>query len=324
VSPVKESIARDVLRILVWYPVRWLIVLLPPVMSIKLLRWIGDVHYYLSRKKRQVLLQNLRAICPHRLDHLQITRLWFRNYYIDRLLIFIFPKLSRHNLDQFLCFEGLGQVEEAIAAGRGVILLHGHFGPVHFPLVSLAHSGYRIMQVGNPSDAGLSWIGRHVAFRLRLRYEEKIPAPIVRAGGYLRPVFRCLEQHGLVMITGDGTGTSQHFGRQAVAPFLGRACMFPLGPYMLAAKTGAELIPLFILPEKDRYRVVLEAPLEPLQGMSDEMQHVELLYRFVERLSLRILENPECMHFLDRFLLLPWFLYGDNSDCGECTRGAEK
>jgi hypothetical protein len=45
-------------------------------------------------------------------------------------------------------------------------------------------------QVGNLSDEGLSWIGRHVSFNFRKKYKDQIPAEIFNAGSYLRPFFK--------------------------------------------------------------------------------------------------------------------------------------
>lgn len=297
---VKESVSRDLLRLLVWYPLRWLIVLLPLKLGIALLRSMGDAHNSLSKGGKALLLKNLARIKGCNIEDSSCIREYFRNHYIDRLLIFIFPKFGTKEIERFVEMQGLENLDEALKKGRGVILVHGHFGPVHLPLVALARLGYRMKQIGLPSDEGLSWIGRNVAFRLRIKYESKIPAEIIKADSFLRGAFKWLNSNGVIMITGDGSGTENHVGRHAVFDFFGRKALFPLGPAILAEKTEATLLPMFIVPgEKKLYKVVIEKPLTSENNGVEKTRDVT--EQFVGRLETYISQYPGYMHFLDRF-----------------------
>jgi lauroyl/myristoyl acyltransferase len=299
---VRESVFRDLLRLFVWYPWRWLIAILPVSGGITLLRMMGDVHYAAARSGKKNLVENLARMLPalDAKDANRVVREHFRNYYVDRLLIFIVPRFGLQEVERLVEIEGLEHLDEALRNGRGVVLVHGHFGPVHLPLVALARLGYRIKQVGLPSDEGLSWIGRNVAFRLRLRYESKIPAEIIMADGFLRPVFQWLHENGVIMITGDGSGTEKRLGRRKIFSFFGHRVAFPLGPALLTRKTGAALLPMFILPGRRKlYRIVIERPLNE-NGPAEDAPEV-LTERFIRRLEHHIALVPGYMHFLDRF-----------------------
>lgn len=297
---VKESISRDLMRLMVWYPLRWMIVILPVKSGIALLRTMGDIHYVLSKGKRAHLMRNLAGIKGSDTKAPRDIREYFRNHYIDRLLIFIFPKFGAEEVERFIEIEGIEHLNRALEKDRGVILVHGHFGPVHLPLVALARLGYRMKQIGLPSDEGLSWVGRNVAFRLRMKYEAQIPAEIIKADGFLRGAFKWLNSNGIIMITGDGSGTENRVGRHDVFEFFGRKVLFPLGPAILAEKTGAELLPMFIVPgEKKLYRIIIEGPLVSVgTGAEKDRDKTE---RFVRSLEKRISQYPGYMHFLDRF-----------------------
>lgn len=299
---VSESPARDLFRLIVWYPLRWLVLAMPLTWGLALFRLMGDLHAALSRGGGARLLENMArfqpplALSPR--AQRQAVRAYYRNHYVDRLCIFLFPRLDQAAVKRLITFEGLEHLDAARARGRGAILVHGHFGPVHIPLVALGRLGYPMNQVGLPSDEGLSWVGKHVAFRLRLRYEAMIPAEIIKADGYLRPVFRWLKGNGVIMITGDGSGTTQQVGEHRVLPYLGQPFPAPLGPALLAAKTGAVLMPMFILPgEKTPYHIVIEPPL-PVSGEADA---ATVSRQFLARLEARVREHPGSMHFLDRF-----------------------
>ncbi|KWT91698.1 lysophospholipid acyltransferase family protein [Candidatus Magnetominusculus xianensis] len=296
----KESIVRDLFRLVVWYPLRWTIEALPLTSGLTVLNKMGELHFALSRGKTQALEENLsRFMSVDNTQKALIIQDYMKNHYVDRLMIFLFPKFNKRQVDKVIEFEGLSYLDAALKKGRGVILVHGHFGPVHIPLVALARLGYKMKQIGLPSDDGLSWIGRHVAFRLRLRYEAKIPAEIVNAESFLRPVFLWLKEGGVVMVTGDGSGTQRHVGRHDVFDFLGQKVMFPLGPAILSEKTGAEILPLFVTPgQRKPYKILIGAPLTK----ADEPRDIHAITkRFITELERKIKTYPAYMHFLDRF-----------------------
>jgi len=302
---VSESPFRDLMRLLVWYPVRWIVLVLPVGAGITLLRMMGDIHNALARGKKAQLLENLARLrfTETDLDGRQAraaVREYFRNHYIDRLLIFIFPRFGVQKIERFVEISGLEHLDAALERGRGAILVHGHFGPVHLPLVVLARLGYPMKQIGLPSDEGLSWIGRNVAFRLRLRYEGKLPAQIIHADSFLRPAFTWLRGNGVLMVTGDGSGTEELVGRQLDCRFFRQPVPFPLGPSLLAGKTGAAIVPLFVTPGVNKtYRLVIEEPLVSEKTGDDGA--AEMTGEFVRRLEARVADNPGYMHFLDRF-----------------------
>ncbi len=297
---VNESIPRDILRLIVWYPLRWLVLILPVRGGIALLRRLGDIHFRLSRSARNHLRDNLKRMgITSKLD--LYARTYLRNHYIDHLFIFIFPKLHKRHVEKLVDIEGLEHLEAAREQGKGVVLVHGHFGPVHLPLVALARLGYPMKQIGNPSDEGLSWVGRNVAFRLRLRYESKIPAEIIKADGFLKGAFKALAKNEVVMTTGDGTGTAQKIGKYHRFDLFDQPVDLPVGPARLARKTGAALVPMFIQPGRGGflYRIVIEHPIQ-IENSGDATE-VTATAEFLDRYKRHIQTCPGYMHFLDRF-----------------------
>lgn len=300
---VKESISRDILRLFVWYPLRWLIISLPVGLGISVLGLMGEVHFRLSKGKKAHLGKNLSFMFGNALGEERktgIIRQYMRNHYIDRLLIFIFPKLDKKSVGKHLEFSGLENLDKALKLNKGVILVHGHFGPVHIPLVAFARLGYGMKQIGLPSDEGLSWIGKNVAFRLRMKYESMIPAEIIKADSFLKGAFKWLGNNGIIMITGDGSGTERRLGKHEEFEFFGQKMLFPLGPSLLSEKTGAALLPLFITPgEKKRYKIVIEPPLRPALDSADTAK--DTTGQFVKRFEGYVARYPGYMHFLDKF-----------------------
>ncbi|WLE97603.1 MAG: lysophospholipid acyltransferase family protein [Candidatus Electrothrix communis] len=296
-----ESPVRDILRLIVWYPLRWFLLAVSPKIALATLRFMGDLHYGAAKGKRRMLTENLQRMGISETHHAENIRLYFRNHYQDQLFPLVFPKFNKENIVDYVSFQGLSHLDKALEKKKGVVLVHGHFGPVHLPLVSLALMGYPMKQIGNPSDKGLSWIGRHVAFRLRMQYEERIPADIIQAGSFLRPIFQALRSNQIIMTTGDGSGTEETFGKQACFQFLGQQAVLPLGPAILSQKTGASLLPLFILPgDQTLFTVIIES--EITSDLPGEQGVHDCTRQFLVRLQEYIRTSPGYMHFLDRFV----------------------
>lgn len=301
---VSEGIFRDVLRLFVWFPLRWLVLAFPVSTGFKVLRCMGDIHFSLSKGKIRMLEENLARMKGKEKTgkghDARAMKAYCRNHYIDRLCIFIFPKLGVREIENLIEIEGRQFLDRALQDGKGAVLVHGHFGPVHIPLVVLARLGYRMKQIGLPSDEGLSWIGRNIAYKLRLRYEAMMPAEVIVADTFLRPAFRWLHDNGVIMITGDGSGTERKLGAHETFAFSGHNIRFPLGPALLSQKTGAALLPMFIIPgEKKLYKIVIEAPLTSME--TNRKYAYDVTDQFIKRLEYYVDTYPGYWHFLDIF-----------------------
>ena len=298
---VFESPLRDLSRLAVWYPVRWVAGALPVPWAFRMFAALGDCHAFAGGGTKRAVEQAAREILGLGPGEARATaRRYFENHYVDRLHIFLYPRLVQGDrAAACVRFENIEVLDRILAARRGALLVQPHFGPVQLTLLALARRGYRPIQIGNPSDKGLSRIGRAVAYRLRLRYEAMIPAPIVPADGYLGNTFRSLRGGGVVLTTGDGAGGGVYLGEHHRFSFLRRERLFPLGPASLALRTGAAFLPTFILPEGyGRYRVVFGAPVEP-DGDDYRQERVRMTESFVATMEQHVRRYPFCWHFLD-------------------------
>jgi KDO2-lipid IV(A) lauroyltransferase len=93
---------------------------------------------------------------------------------------------------------------------------------------------------------------------IKAAYEERLPVQHISVAASMRPVFRALERNEIVGITVDGGGGS----RTVRLPFLGRAANFQTGAPDLALRTGAAIVPAFIVTGPGlRHRLTLHPPL---------------------------------------------------------------
>jgi KDO2-lipid IV(A) lauroyltransferase len=108
-------------------------------------------------------------------------------------------------------------------------------------------------------------------------------------GAGIRGMLAALRRDELVVILGD-----QHAsGAAVVIDFLGRPCATARGPAALALRTGAPLVPVFMIREGGlRHRVVVRAPIEALPRGGDEEEDV----LYYTRLHTAVLEEFIRMH----------------------------
>ncbi len=299
---VHESFARDLARLVVWYPVRWGVRLLPPKLAYKLFNRMGDLYFHLSPKKRDRLItqmkSGLKGLIPEDSPYHRWARESFQTHYINQMQIFVFPFLTPAKMEQIHQFSGLEYLEKAQSEGKGVILLHGHFGPAHLTLHALGLKGYPAMQIGLPTDEGLSWIGKNVAFRLRMKYEKKIKAEIIPATAFLRPILEGLKEGKVIMTTGDGAGKGKKVGDFVSLPFLGGKMDFAEGPVKLARKTGAVLMPAFTLQTGPASFVTL---LHPPLDLTESRSADEVMSDWVNLFEKHLIKHPGFWHFWDEF-----------------------
>ncbi|MBN2056749.1 lysophospholipid acyltransferase family protein [bacterium] len=299
-TPV-ESLGRDLARLIIWYPFRYLVGILPASLSIAIFRLMGLLHWYAGGRDR---IESAMAVLPVDIlpeeQRTGAARRYYMNHYVDRLQIFLFPRWRRPAAAaRFMRTQGLEHLRSALAAGRGAIIVHPHFGPIQMKLFPLAAAGFRLLQIGYPSAANLSAVGRLVAFRLRVQLEDLLPAVIHPADRFMRPVLRHLGENNVVLVTGDGAGGGVKLGAGRELPFLDAAMVFPEGPFNLSQLTGAPLLPAFIVSERNGYwKLVIGRPFE---AITDEASQAAAMARFARYLERFIFRYPELWHFWDEW-----------------------
>jgi KDO2-lipid IV(A) lauroyltransferase len=298
---VHESVIRDVLRLFVWFPLRWMISATPVNVALFIFMIIGDLHCWSGGKKKLGVFSNIKnRIGSDRKTTGGIVRRYYETHYIDRLHIFLYPKLNtRKKIERYVYIENIEALERELQNGKGVMVVQPHFGPVQITLLTLSLLGYNPIQIGYPTDKGLSRIGRNVAYRYRLKYEAVLPAPIIPADEYMGKVYKHLVKGGVVLTTGDGAGGGIFLGEHRNFRFLGTERMIPLGPASWAVRTGAAFIPTFIIIDGyDRFRIVFE---DPITGIHNDIEKdvVYMTERFVSVAEGYIKKYPYCWHFWD-------------------------
>jgi acyl-CoA synthetase (AMP-forming)/AMP-acid ligase II/lauroyl/myristoyl acyltransferase/acyl carrier protein len=177
---------------------------------------------------------------------------------------------------------GREHIERARAQGRGVIVLHSHFGLQHLGTVPILDMDPdEAMIIGGSARtlrvAGLGKLNR----QSMLSINDETVNDISSLSFQLAKGKRLLERAGILFIAGDG-----FFGlRKLDFPFLGRSRPFGAGFAEVALTAGADVIPVFstLAPNGD-VEIVFHPPLTP-SGANREEQVRSLVEEYVTLLE---------------------------------------
>lgn len=182
--------------------------------------------------------------------------------------------------------EGGDYLQAARAAGRGTLLLTAHLGNPEVGAVAL---GTHLEPVHV-----LYWRDRFATaeeFRTRMRLRGNVHGIAVDASPFsVIPALEVLRSGGILAAHGDRDFNDQGWP----ATFLGAIATFPPGPFLLAARAGAVIIPTFFVVEPDRrFRVIYEPPIEVAEGGGIEERARQAMHRWVAILESRVREFPD-------------------------------
>ncbi|MBN1233571.1 MAG: hypothetical protein JXA60_09490 [Candidatus Coatesbacteria bacterium] len=295
---VQESLLRDIARLIIWYPIRWLVIILPVRWGYRLFDFFGLLHMIASRNKAKKL--DLLFTENYGKNSTCNTKKYFKLHYRDRLQIFYFPRFRRSNAWQKIVSIENPSILDECKKKRGIIFLHPHMGLIQLQNFILYSRDLNIMQLGFPDSEELSMIGTNIAFRKRLYYESFIPGGVYSIEHFLRPVIKWLKDGNCILTTGDGQGRKDFRGKYKVFKFLDGYYPFPLGAAKLACFTDSIIIPIFMKEEQDlSYKLVLTEIIKP-EDLDYNIERITGV--FIKRFENFLVEYPWCWHFWDSVL----------------------
>ncbi|MDP6579519.1 MAG: lysophospholipid acyltransferase family protein [Vicinamibacterales bacterium] len=262
-------------------------------------RWIGSagarlgsLFHRLDSRRRETAVTNVRAAFPLKTDSecRAIVRGAFENLGRHVLDFLRFDTLSVEQMMDLVEFEGEERVEQALAAGRGVMFYTGHFGFWELQIMVHAARFTPILMVARALDNALL---EAMIERVRTRVGTRV----IPRQGAVRGLLRGLLEHQSV-----GMMIDQHMqDRSAVTiEFFNRPAATTSSIAVLALRTGVPVIPVFALPLPDgRYRMIYETPVEvPSPERPDAVQ--TLTQRCTDVLEMYVRRYPELWLWMHR------------------------
>ncbi len=276
-----------------WFPpFRWLARTVPPVFLARLATPTVERAVWRRDHVREAILANTAAILGRRPGERCVeetaeamlashSRLW-----IDLLR---YAEVRPEEAPALVArTEGTERLLAAREAGKGAILLTAHVGNFELGGLFLRQLGLEVAVVYAPDPSPA--VERHRAGAREAMGVRGIQVTTSALASI--SVLRALEENVFVAMQGD----RDYSGTGRRLPFLGATASFPIGPFLLAASSGAPLLPVFVLQEPDgRYRTVVEPPIRVAAAPSRKERDAVLtdaMRAFVGILERTIRENP--------------------------------
>lgn len=257
---------------------------LPRRMSLVIGGWLGTLAFWFASQQRKLASEHLR--CSLQFSDEQsvrtIVKQCFQNLGKTVVEFMRFPHLDKQQIRQYVKLEGVEYVEQALANGKGAIILTGHFG--NWELLAASISA---------TVAPLTPIVRELRSprlnALVSRYREKAGYATIDRDTGIRHALRCLKRNELLGIVADvDTAVSGVF-----VDFFGRRAYTPYSPVAIAMKTGAVILPSFIIRQPDgSHRAIIEPPLALKRTNVKEEDLVINTQRFTKIIESYIREYP--------------------------------
>lgn len=188
--------------------------------------------------------------------------------------------------------QGLEHLDRALAGGRGAIALTAHFGNFTWIAFALAARGYPAAAVyKEASDFAPDFFGKI------MRNHGVVPIRVIsrERSGLARPILRALQEGRIVLMHMD-----QSTPNGVPISFFGRPAWTPIGPVVLARRSGAPIVPMFMHHQGAGHRLVIQPPYPLSQQADREAALREDVQRLSEVIEQAVRAAPEEWYWVHR------------------------
>jgi KDO2-lipid IV(A) lauroyltransferase len=244
---------------------------------------LGLLGLWLVPKERAKTLRHLRAAFPN-----------LKEPEIQRLAVGSWANLGRNALEMVgwsrwpharvaslvARVQGWEHAEAALRRGKGILGVTAHLG--HWELLA-AYTGYR-----TPIAIVAKSLYDPRLDRLVTAFRARWGGPVIPRGGALRGILKALSENRVIGVLMDqDTGDDGVF-----VPFFKREAWTQSGPARIAAKTGAALVPFFLVRGRDgRFELHVEPEIR-VPGEGEAAIH-ETVRRYTETIEGYVRTYPD-------------------------------
>jgi len=246
---------------------------LPEKSAYELGRSLGVLGYHLAGFRRAVAVENLRRAFGDELsaaDFKKTAQLVFENLGKTAIEVFRFPILRKNELLDNVDCDNPGMFDEALAGGKGAILLSAHFGNWEMFAAWIAAQGYPIDVVVKPQR-------NHSADKFYNDLRRATGVGIIPTQKASKQIIVSLKKNRLVAILAD-----QYAGYEGVpVKFFGRMTATHRGPAAIALKLNCPIYyGVFVRRPDSRHQAICRGPLEfaPSGNIDDDITALTQMY----------------------------------------------
>ncbi len=276
-------------RIIIWF-----FRFFPSWLSVWIGSILGRLFYYLDRRHRRVALDNLQFALGDRNTENELRQIAlssFQNLGRSAVEFTLLPTWTRQRILEKVEVDGFEHYLAARAQGKGVILLSAHFGNWEWMGTVLAIRGVAMHVVVRPIDNCYldrmikGWRERYGNFVI-----NKKTAPAVE-------LVKLLKKGVSVGFLLDQNKS----GSEAVfVDYFGRPAATHKGLAILALRTQAPVVPVFMIRQNGGHRLVIEKPLVLNRTGTLKRDILEVTALFTRKIESYVRKYPDHWFWVHR------------------------
>ena len=227
---------------------------LPLSFAYGLAYFIGDLCYAARHSDRRSVIKNMGTISGRTADPRVLRRMareLYRNFAKYLVDFFRSSGIDEDYVKKFVKVEGTGNIDAALAKGKGVVALSAHIGNWEL-------GGSVISLIGYPLSAVvLPHANKKIDdFFKKQRLAAKLTP--IEMGISLKECYRLLKSNHVLGLLGDRDFT----GNGLMIDFFGKKTLFPKGPAVFSYRLGSAIVPTLIVRRPDdTFSLIFEEPI---------------------------------------------------------------
>lgn len=274
---------KKYILLIIFYFIYFLINLLPNLINKYIGRALG-IFFYHMKLRRKVAEENITRALGGQYSARELTDILKKYYqHLGQLLLefFLMDNLRSRELREFVEITDKSILEDTYQEECGIVIYSAHLGNWEWLAAMLAQLGYPVTAIAKEQSL------ESFNFVLSM-FRQKTGVKITDHRMGVRKAYQTLQKNELLYILGD-----QHAPGGVVLDFFGRPASVFRGAVHLASRTGAAILPVFLIRQDfASYRLEIEKPLWLPEDLSksDEKRWLKKLVRLTEK---KIVEHPE-------------------------------
>ncbi len=274
---------------------------LPPKGLVFIAKILGMSAFYLIKRYRERVFSNLSLAFRGEKDLQEITKLAkevFFNFTLTPMETIYMAAVPFEISVKRIKIKGQEYLDAALAKGNGVIALGAHLGSFTMLGTRLALEGYSFNVIIN--EGKFPKLTKRLA-GLQRKVGQK-PFPPKPATTSVKKSLNCLRRNEILYLIADEQKRRGGFP----VSFFGQTAYTPPGPAIFSLKTGAPILPMFVVREKGIPKTLfIGSPIE-MERTSDEKKDTErLIAKFTKVIEDSIRQYPSQWPWLNRRWKLP-------------------
>jgi len=252
--------------------------------------------FYLLRGFRTRSVKNLRVAMGNHAPEARIRRIAqssLKNFFRSFIELPVILAAGKNELRDMVSLHGCDNLDAALEKGNGVVLLSAHLGNFFLLGTRLAISGYSIHVLVNQP--------RHGRFaELMDQYRLQVLQTTIHARPRreaLKQLVQVLRRNEVAIVIADEYRRS---GSGVRVPFFGRSVLARRGPVTLALRTGAAVVPAYLIRDhNNNLKLIIEPEIELIRSERDKSQIRENILRLTEWLERTVCRYPDQWNWMN-------------------------